>query len=233
VAGRAVQYTDDDPALRGLTGTQRAVVALREGIRTGRYVPGQRLVEIDLMKDLGVGRNSLREAFSRLASEGLVAVEPHRGASIRRRSRAEVAALYDIAEVLEGLAARRAAENIGLPGNVDLLNRTVEGQVAAVPVGINAQVDAAADFHEVILRIADNPPLTELCANLHILTFSLQLRHSRLATDHPLSGHSLTEHREVADAILSGDPQHAEDVMRNHTRNGKQRLMALPDNVFG
>jgi DNA-binding FadR family transcriptional regulator len=67
---------------------------------------------------------------------------------------------------------------------------------------------------------------------LHILTFSLQLRHSRLAADHHLSGHSLTEHREVADAIVSGDPQHAEDVMRNHTRNGKQRLIALPDNVF-
>ncbi|MGA8329675.1 MAG: GntR family transcriptional regulator [Mycobacterium sp.] len=208
------------------------MVALRDGIRTGRYVPGQRLVEIDLVKDLGVGRNSLREAFSRLASEGLVAVEPHRGASIRRRSRAEVAELYDIAEVLEGLAARRAAEKIGLPGNADLLNSAIEGQVAAVPVGVNAQVDAAANFHEVILRIADNPPLTELCANLHVLTFSLQLRHSRLATDHPLSGHSLTEHREVADAILSGDPQHAEDVMRSHTRNGKQRLIELPDNVF-
>jgi DNA-binding FadR family transcriptional regulator len=69
-------------------------------------------------------------------------------------------------------------------------------------------------------------------ANVHILTFSLQLRRSRLASDHPLSGHSLTEHREVADAILSGDPQHAEDVVRNHTRNGKQRLIALPDNVF-
>jgi len=94
----------------GLTGTRRAVTALREGIRAGRYVPGQRLVEADLAAEIGVGRNSLREAFSRLASEGLVLIEPHRGASIRRRTRAEVAQLYDLSEDLEGrpLAARQS-----------------------------------------------------------------------------------------------------------------------------
>jgi len=47
-----------------------------------------------------------------------------------------------------------------------------------------------------------------------------------------MSGHSLTEHREVADAIRSGDPAHAEEVMRRHLRDGKSRVMALPDNAF-
>ncbi len=74
--------------------------------------------------------------------------------------------------------------------------------------------------------------LTELCTNLHILTFSFQLRHAQLAGTHPMSGHSLTEHREVADAIRSGDPAHAEEVMRRHLRDGKSRVMALPDNAF-
>lgn len=233
MAARVVTTTtNDSPALRGLTGTQRAVVALREGIFSGRYVPGQRLVETDLVNELGVGRNSLREAFSRLASEGLVVVEPHRGASVRRRSRTEVGQLYDISEVLEGLAAREAAQNIGKPGNVELLIACTERQGEAVAVGVHRQIDEAANFHEAILRIADNPRLTELCTNLHILTFSFQLRHAQLTGAHPLSGHSLNEHREVADAIRTGDPQHAEDVMRRHIRNGKQRLMALPDIAF-
>jgi DNA-binding GntR family transcriptional regulator len=232
VAGRKVSASTQSPDLSGLTGTQRAVVALRDGIRTGRYVPGQRLVEVDLVNDLGVGRNSLREAFSRLASEGLIVVEPHRGASIRKRNRTEVAQLYDISEVLEGLAARNAAENISRPGNAELLKSFVERQAESVSISAHQQVDAAADLHEVILRMSDNPRLIELGANMHILTFSLQLRQSQLAADHPLSGHSLAEHRDIVDAILTADPQHAEEVMRRHIRNGKQRLIALPDNMF-
>jgi hypothetical protein len=105
-------------------------------------------------------------------------------------------------------------------------------QAESVPVSTRRQVDAAADLHEAILLTSDNPRLIELGTNMHVLTFSLQLRHSQLAADHSLSGHSLDEHRDVVDAILTGDPQHAEEVMRGHIRNGKQRLMALPDNVF-
>jgi DNA-binding GntR family transcriptional regulator len=232
VAGDKVGASVESSDGSGLTGTQRAVVALRDGIRSGRYVPGQRLIEVDLVNELGVGRNSLREAFSRLASEGLIAVEPHRGASIRKRSRAEVADLYDISEVLEGLAARNAAQNIGRPGNAELLRSLVEQQAESVPTSTRRQVDAAAELHEAILLMSDNPRLIELGTNMHVLTFSLQLRHSQLAADHPLSGHSLDEHRDVVDAILTGDPQHAEEVMRGHIRNGRQRLMALPDNVF-
>lgn len=223
----------DEGPLSGLTGTQRAIVALRQGIRTGRYVPGQRLVEADLVKELQVGRNSLREAFSRLASDGVLLVEPHRGASIRRRTREEIAALYDICEVLEGLAARQAAERIDRPGNRDLLAKAAERQAEAVPVGVIQQIDQAANFHDAILIVADNPPLRELCNNLHILTFSFQLRHAQLTGGHPMGEHSLNDHRLLVEVIGSGDPQRAEDVMRQHMRDGKARLMTLPDNAFG
>ena len=217
----------------GLTGTQRAATALRDGIRTGRYVPGQRLVEADLTRELGVGRNSLREAFARLASEGLVLIEPHRGASIRRRTRAEIAELYDLSEVLEGLAARRAATNITLPGNSELLaSATRRLQAGARSGGATEQIDEAARFHEAILAIADNPRLTELVVNLHIQTFSFQLRHAHLSGQHRMSDASLSDHLAVADAIQRGDPQNAETVMREHLRSGKQRVLALPDAVF-
>jgi DNA-binding GntR family transcriptional regulator len=215
----------------GLTGTQRAVTALRDGIRTGRYVPGQRLVEADLTRELGVGRNSLREAFARLASEGLVLIEPHRGASIRRRTRAEIAELYDLSEVLEGLAARQAASNITLPGNSELLaSVTPRLQVRARSAA--EQIDQAARFHEAILAIADNPRLTELVVNLHIQTFSFQLRHAHLSGQHSMRDASLSDHLAVAEAIQRGDPQNAETVMREHLRSGKQRVLALPDTVF-
>ena len=215
-----------------LTGTQRAATALRAGIRTGRYVPGQRLVEADLTRELGVGRNSLREAFARLASEGLVLIEPHRGASIRRRTRAEIAGLYDLSEVLEGLAARLAATNITLPGNSELLASATRRLQAGVRGGATEQIDEAARFHEAILAIADNTRLTELVVNLHIQTFSFQLRHAHLSGQHPMGDASLSDHLAVAEAIQRGDPQKAETVMREHLRSGKQRVLALPDTVF-
>jgi len=217
----------------GLTGTQRAVTALREGIRTGRYVPGQRLVEVDLAGELGVGRNSLREAFSRLASEGLVLIETHRGASIRRHTRAEIAQLYDLSEVLEGLAARLAAANITLPGNSQLLaSATKRLRAGARSRGATEQIDEAARFHETILAIADNARLTELVVNLHIQTFSFQLRHAHLSGHHRMSDASVADHLAVAEAIQRGDPQNAETVMREHLRSGKQRVLAMPDPAF-
>ena len=218
----------------GLTGTQRAVTALREGIRAGRYVPGQRLVEADLAAEIGVGRNSLREAFSRLASEGLVLIEPHRGASIRRRTRAEVAQLYDLSEVLEGLAARLAAINITRPGNAELLSAAIDRLRTAAPGGgANQRIDEAARFHEAILAIADNARLTELVANLHILTFSFQLRHAQLTGSEAISDSSMAEHLAVVEAIRWADPQRAEIAMRAHVRSAKERVLVLPDTAFG
>lgn len=168
------------------------------------------------MKEFGVGRNSLREAFSRLASEGVLVMEPHRGASVRRRTREEIAALYDISEVLEALAARQATARIDEPGNRELLKLAVERQADAVVVGVQQQIDAAANFHDAVLVIADNPPLRELCNNLHILTFSFQLRHAQLSGAHTMGEHSLNDHRILIDAIATGDPTHAEAVMRKH-----------------
>lgn len=226
-AGRAVNSGNR------LTGTQRAVTALREGIRVGRYVPGQRLVETDLAAEIGVGRNSLREAFASLASEGLLVIEPHRGASIRRRTRTEVAQLYDLSEVLEGLAARLAATNITRPGNAESLSAAVDREQAAASGSGNQRIDEAARFHDAILAIADNPRLTELVANLHILTFSFQLRHSQLTGSEAIGETSLAEHLAVVEAIRNADPQQAEIAMRTHIRSAKEEVLALPHTAFG
>ena len=90
---------------------------LREAILAGRIVPGQRLVANDLTGQLGVGRGSVREAFQRLASDGLVEIIPNRGAIVRRLSRDQVRELFQIRVNLEGLAARLAAENINENSN--------------------------------------------------------------------------------------------------------------------
>ncbi len=232
-SGQAESWRTDSSGNR-LTGTQLAVAALREGIRKGRYVPGQRLVETDLVTEIGVGRNSLREAFAYLASEGLVQVEPHRGASIRRRTHTEVAQLYDLSEVLEGLAARLAAINITQPGNAESLTAAIDREHRDAAGGsANQRIDDAARLHETILAIADNPRLTELVTNLHILTFSFQLRHTRLDGAQDLGETSLAEHLAVVEAIRQADPQQAEIAMRTHIRSAKEQVTALPKDASG
>ena len=78
---------------------------VRERIRLGKLVPGQRLVEADMVRDTGASRSKVREALQRLESEGLVTIEEFRGASVRRLGIDEVRQIYQTRMALEGLAA--------------------------------------------------------------------------------------------------------------------------------
>jgi DNA-binding GntR family transcriptional regulator len=156
------------------------------------------------------------------------------GESIRRRTRTEVAQLYDLSEVLEGLAARLAAINITRPGNAESLSAAIDRERAAASGGgANQRIDEAARFHEAILAIADNPRLAELVTNLHILTFSFQLRHAQLTGSEAISETSPAEHLALVEAIRQADPQQAEVAMRTHIRSAKEKVLALPHTAFG
>src|SRR4051812_48970016 len=78
---------------------------IRERIRRGRFVPGQRLVEADIIGELSASRSRVREALQRLSTEGLVTIEEFRGASVKRLSHDDVRHMYRARMVLEGLAA--------------------------------------------------------------------------------------------------------------------------------
>jgi DNA-binding GntR family transcriptional regulator len=79
-------------------------------IKRGFYAPGQRLVESDLMTDFDMGRSKVREALKILIGEGYLGFEKNRGACVRRFTRQEAIDRARVREVLEGLAARQAAE---------------------------------------------------------------------------------------------------------------------------
>jgi len=216
-----------------LTAVERVVHAIRDGVRDGRYVPGQRLVESDLVRDLGVGRNSLREALSRLSSDGLIVVEPHRGASIRRLSRRDVAQFYQLREVLEGLAARLAAAGIDAPGHRDHFTAVLEAmRRAADTAQMPEYIDENIRFHRVITELAGHPRLLELVDQLQVQTFRAQFR-STLARDQTgMREYSTAEHEALAEAILSGDAERAENTMRQHLRHTGEGVMQLPDTDF-
>jgi DNA-binding GntR family transcriptional regulator len=87
----------------------RVVRSMLEGLYQGRYVPGQRLTEGDLMRTFAVSRGSVREALNRLEAEGVVTLTRNKGAYIRALTRSDADDALAIVEVVIGLAARLAA----------------------------------------------------------------------------------------------------------------------------
>src|SRR3954469_25246512 len=116
----------DSTVVGAAAGRQLALTRLRRAITDGELVPGQRLVESDLVVMLGVNRNGVRQALDALVAEGLVERIPNRGARVRTVSAEEAVAITECRMALEGLIAAKAAtaatddEIAGLRGHVQV-----------------------------------------------------------------------------------------------------------------
>lgn len=212
------------------TVVEYAIEAIRHGILEGHYAPGQRLIEGELTDVLGVSRGPLREALRRLAADGLVEIEPFRGAAVSRLTRAELADTLTVREMLEGLAARLAAERIAVPGNRAKANAALGTlKRAAGSADPSAYLEENDQFHNLIVDLSGNAVLGRQIAQLQLPT--LRSAFFRLF-DAALQTASLAQHREIIDAILSGDAARAERTMRSHVRRTIEIARRLPDGLF-
>ncbi|WP_203071122.1 GntR family transcriptional regulator [Falsiroseomonas ponticola] len=200
--------------------------ALRDRVLGGLYSPGHRLVEAALVAEFGTSRGVVREAFQRLAAEGVLEIAANRGAAVRRLARADVAAVAPVREALEGLAARLAAP--AAHAARDRLMASLAEQRAAEDAGdpVGAFARANITFHHLVLDLAANPRLAEA---LRPLTLPLsRLIYARLF-DRAARLRSAEEHARVVAALLMGDGAAAEAGMRLHVRNACAELLLLPD----
>ncbi len=209
------QNGDDDAGaggrVHGAT-VAHVVERLRDDLLERRFVPGQRLVEKDLTDRFAVSRGPVREAFRRLAAEGLIELAPNRGALVRRLSRREMQDLFQIRGELEALAARLAAQ----AAEADRRDRFA-AEIAEVfddsPRHSAAYMDENQRFHASVMRLADNLQLSELCRQLRLPLIMAQVGDA-LTPD--VLAQSVAEHRLIAAAILDGDAQGADAAMRAH-----------------
>jgi DNA-binding GntR family transcriptional regulator len=207
------------------TAVDAVVSAIVEAIKVGRYVPGQRLVEADLTEELGVSRGPLREAFGRLAAEGLLEIEPYRGALVRRMTRDDLRDLYQVREAVEGQAAALAAARIDEGGNRARLTRALaEMSEQHGGLDIPGYMDISEHFHSLIVELSGNELLAHVVAQLQVQAFRLFYRSLADATAREKS---VTDHEAVAAAVLAGDPSRAERAMRRHVRHTAQAALAV------
>ncbi len=186
---------------------------LRALILEGEMAPGQRLVESDLAELLQVKRSAVRAALVQLTSERLVERIRNRGARVRVVTVAEAIAVYECRMVLEGLCARKAAENVTGEA-AEQLGAIGESMEAAVRNGEPLQYSQLNEqLHTRIREIAAQPVAKDMLEGMH----AQLVRHRfRLALRPGRPGESLPQHLAIIRAVAAGDADGAEAAMREH-----------------
>jgi DNA-binding GntR family transcriptional regulator len=199
--------------------------AVKEGISTGRFAPGQRLIEGDLSSKLGVGRSSVREGLRLLAAEGLVQLEHNRGVRVRQYDRDDILSINQIRQALEGLGASLAAGNTDKRDFKSRFGVLLEKEEKAVEdKRLDQWFACNRAFHSLIMEMSGN---THLHEHLTKLPFSYLIRTSLWLQSPPDFKYLATrhaEHERIVQAIMRGDRQKAELAMRTHLHNSVAEL---------
>ncbi|WP_431873711.1 GntR family transcriptional regulator [Amycolatopsis sacchari] len=186
---------------------------IRERIYTHRYPTGSWLRQEHLSAELGVSRTPLREALRLLEQEGLVKVTAGQGAQVITGDLDTLLDAYQLRAVVDGLAARLAAEhNHG--AHLRHLRRAIEVQRSTVdPWAPRDYTESNVDFHEHVLHLSRNE---FVLGQLPILRMTAQV-FAPVALVRPESAlRAIAEHTAIADAIEAGDGPAAERLARAH-----------------
>lgn len=194
---------------------------LRAELLAGRLMPGQRLVEAELVESLGVSRAIVRAVLTRLAHDGLVDKEPNRGARVRMVSEEEAIEITQVRATLEGLAARFAAANATVEDIERMRAILVEMREMLARNDLLSYSDCNSRLHKLILAASGHATAQRLIANLRAQMVRFQYR-TILVPGRP--NESLAEHTALVDAIVARDGDKAEAAMRTH-------LMHVTDNL--
>ncbi len=194
--------------------------SIRERILAGEFAPGERLAEEKLSAELGVSRMPVREALRALCAEGIVTLEPRRGASVTVYTDAQVRELVEVRATLEGLNARLAARRHD-PKQIAELER-----ILAAGSKITERSDLAriqennARFHEAVEAIAANSVLMNIVRSLRDRTALIFAPQSRARIRE-----NWEEHAAIVRAVISGDAELAGLLATRHVYNAAQ----MPD----
>lgn len=210
-----------------VSAVDQVMESIKAGIGDGRYVPGQRLVEPDMMRDFQVSRGTIREALRRLASEGYLQIELYRGASIRKMSRSEFVELNEIRALLEGFAASLAAQRMSKAERKKLLELEQQFDRGAPHLAYGAY---NAQFHALIVEASRHKQLPSFVEHAQLSIFRLQFQ--RILQAPVATRRSRIEHQRIVKAILKGDATAAERAMRQHIHNSTVVIMQAPDEFF-
>ena len=197
---------------------------LRGAIVSGRFAPGQRLVERELCELTGASRASVREALRQLEAEGLVTLRPHRGPSVTAVTAEDARHLYGVRGVLLGYAARLCA-TVRPPAALAAIASATAALQEGAETGDHRGIVRAGDaFHAAIGEGSGNPVLQQMLVSVHN-RLALLRNLSMMRPDRVREG--LAAYGAIRDAIAAGRSEQAEALCVAHNNAGAELALRI------
>lgn len=189
------------------------ITIIRDMIRKGKLRIGQKIIEEDMCKELGVSRTPLREALRSLSAEGLIKLIPNRGAFVSQLSTSEISELFEVMAILEGACARVLAKYISDESfsKLEALHKELEAHHKANDH--ESYIKTNNRYHTFVQRMTGNKTLYDVIGGLR--EKALLYRYRQLYVPDRFD-QSIEEHRLLLEAFRKRDSDEAEKVMKNH-----------------
>jgi DNA-binding GntR family transcriptional regulator len=201
---------------------QKVYQILKTMIMERKLLPGEKIRQEKLARELGISRTPLVAALKFLEHEKLVESKPRRGFYVRLFRIQEMVSIFELREVLEGLAARRAANQI-TDDQISKLQRFFD-PFKNIPEIEDYRTYSREDrlFHNFVIQIGAKEFLRSILETYNIISFSYQVVSSEGLVRSP--NETLEEHLAVIEAICDRDPEAAENLMRSHFKKSAKSL---------
>ncbi|MCD2514500.1 GntR family transcriptional regulator [Comamonas endophytica] len=206
-------FASPPPQALATSAHEQAYHYLSHAIRMGQLKPGERLVADDIANAIGMSRMPVREAFRRLAAEGLLVMPPNRGAIVRALSEFEVVEVFEMRAVLEGLAASMAVRR-HTPRDIADLEDLLAG-MRRCGSDLSQWITVHRQFHERLCGISAAPRLLQQISALHSVVEPLM----RIWLENQSGCCGVQQvHERLLAVLQAGDPERMEQEMRAHVR---------------
>ena len=207
---------------RNTSRSEFVFAALRDAIWDGRFAPGERIPEEEIARSLGVSRTPVREALRRLQERGMLAIGAGRTLVVAELSKQQVLELYAMREILEGSAARFAAQHAN-EAEIDILHGLL-GELDKHRGDPRLSVSLNRRFHRAVCEAAHNRYLIATLDGMHdalalLNSNTFRLPNRRSETD--------AEHARIVRAIERRDSDAAEKAARDHVRAAQRTRFAM------
>ena len=202
---------------------------LKRQILVGEIAPGTRMMEVELAEDMGVSRTPVREAIRKLEKEGLVTIEPRRGAYASDISIKDMVDVLEVRQMLEGMAASMAAQKVTEEEKLDFVEANSAYKNAVKKGNIEEIIRYDELFHQLIVSYSGNKTLNQLLSQVQEL--ALRFRYIYY-DDFSRYENMPVEHEEIEEAIISGDTQKAKVVAEEHVERLKKFVIDEGKNLF-
>ena len=202
---------------------------LKRQILVGEIAPGTRMMEVELAEDMGVSRTPVREAIRKLEKEGMVTIEPRKGAYASNISIKDMVDVLEVRQGLEAMAAAIASEKITQAQKEELQTVIDQYREAVEAENVEKMIQYDQKFHMLIVTYSGNKTLTQVFSTVQEL--ALRFRYIYY-DDFNRYENMPNEHQEIENAIMSGDSEKARIAADLHVARLKDFVINEGEKVF-